>query len=430
MLFAFENLEEYDNFIDCPDVNPSGIRRFSPCPISTRIIRENSNKNKYLNVDISNCRAVEVTQDLENYIISSGVNHSPNDWCGADDNNVFAHLSEKYLSDLRNRKALLLLDQSHEGYQTKWLWQWFHKSFETFNVPAESVIYVTGNLLARKQYAKYCAEKNIKNQMQILPYTHFENMIYETGLNRWRIEKKKPLPTFEDQLRYKTEHLADIKDYNFLQKRLRSHRAWGYKAFHDGGLLPYGLLSMNSFKSIQTHMEGKFITEEEAGEINKDLPARVYGIPNNTESDEYYITRFNDDVILDSWVSVISEASFSDKEGTCFISEKSFKPIACYHPFIIFGNKNSLHYLRDLGYKSFHPFIDESYDKMETWDRLDAIVNTLKKFNAVENKIEWYKSISDILHHNAEILRKNSIDTLPTAIRVLDAYYRKYFNVH
>lgn len=433
MLFVYEKFIEDEiefNFIDCMDKNGSGIRRFSRCPITSRLTRNARCGDTYKNYDTSLIECQELTPEIENYLIPTGINHSPEDWCGSpvgERKNLFDCLNEKYLNDLRNRKALLLLDQSHEGYQTPWLWKWFHESCNERNIPPSSVVYVTGNLLARKQYEEWCNEA-ITDRMFILPYAHFEHVIYETARNRDRLENL-PLPTLDDQIAYKQANLEKIKDYNFLQKRLRNHRLWGYKAFYDADIISNGMLSMNNFDYMQTHMAGKVMTKEEVEKINHTLPQKIYDIPNNIRSDSYYITRFNDDVMLDTWISIVSEASFSDTENTCFLSEKIFKPIACFHPFIVFGNKNSLNHLRDMGYKTFHPFIDESYDKLDTWERLPAIVDAVKKFNVVSNKLEWYKELVPILKHNHQILYENSHVNMTPAIIELDQYQRGYFNV-
>ena len=90
----------------------------------------------------------------------------------------------------------------------------------------------------------------------------------------------------------------------------------------------------------------------------------------------------------------------------------------------MYGNKHSLRYLRELGYKTFHEFIDESYDGLESWDRLDAIIQILKDIKAMPNeeKIQWFSSMKDILDHNFNVLRDNSTVNLPKAIVTLRDY--------
>ena len=41
---------------------------------------------------------------------------------------------------------------------------------------------------------------------------------------------------------------------------------------------------------------------------------------------------------------------------------KIFKPVSNLQPFIVFGDYLTLAELRKLGFKTFEPFIDESYD--------------------------------------------------------------------
>jgi hypothetical protein len=47
----------------------------------------------------------------------------------------------------------------------------------------------------------------------------------------------------------------------------------------------------------------------------------------------------------------------------CRITEKTFKPLVNFHPFVMFGDPGSLALIRWLGFKTFAPVIDESYDE-------------------------------------------------------------------
>jgi len=58
-----------------------------------------------------------------------------------------------------------------------------------------------------------------------------------------------------------------------------------------------------------------------------------------------------------------------------FISEKSFKPLAMFHPTIIYSTPNTLSYLHTLGFETFDHIIDESYDnEPDEYVRLGKIV--------------------------------------------------------
>jgi hypothetical protein len=59
-------------------------------------------------------------------------------------------------------------------------------------------------------------------------------------------------------------------------------------------------------------------------------------------------------------IHVVPETIF-DTEKT-HLTEKIFKPIVMYQPFILFAGPNSLQYMRNYGFKTFDSVWDESYD--------------------------------------------------------------------
>ena len=143
MNFVFEKIEsddEFLNFVNCPDINHSGIRRFTPCPIAFTSIRFKTSESDIYRAFSKNIKCLDTPIPGEKYIIASGVAHAPIDWCGPDSNmngfdssqpnkkSAFAYLNDQYLADMQAGRAFLLLDQSHEGYQTTWLWEWFHNN--------------------------------------------------------------------------------------------------------------------------------------------------------------------------------------------------------------------------------------------------------------------------------------------------------------
>lgn len=454
MHFVFETVDEKTgegyNFINCADVNLSGIRRFTACPIFNSIffLRTRSGLQKEFSKDVTFS-----TQPIEGkpYIVATGVSHSPNDWCGPDwkgngtDNqfpdrkSLFKHIPTQYIHDLQTGRAFLLLDQSHEGYQVPWLWEWFHNNCEQYNISPQQIIYVTGNLDCTDQYSTWAANNNVTERMLTLPYAHFEGMIFESSLefNRKlvnRLLQNSNLSNFKDHLLHKKKNLSQIKVYNALQKRPRAHRAWLLNKLYHAGLLQDGLNSMNEFKLSHTYFEGKQMNLDDYNVLSKMLPMAPVENPPDFSLDQFvssdsgnYLQQFNEQIMLDTWVTVVSEASLGDDDGTCFISEKTFKPIACSHPFIIAGNKHSLKRLREMGYRTFSPFIDETYDSLSTWDRLDAIIKELVKIKSMtdEQRLSWYEQMEPIFAHNLEVFYKNSRASIHPAILSLKNYVSK-----
>jgi len=415
MNFVFEDKDNHLNFTNCSDIIGSGARRFAPSPIANTIIHRTKM-----------AKIFPMTHKPRPYIISTGVNHSPNDWTGyskAIGNSkatVFSYISKKQINDIRDGKAMLLFDQSLEGYHSEWLWEFFHKECEDYQISPESVIYVTGNSLCDKQYDKWANDNAIENRLTAIPYVHFEADVYNNSV--WTSLDI----SVDKHLSHKK--INEIKDFNCLQKRLRGHRIWFYIRMFEEELLKHGLVSMNPFNTNTVCFEGRAFPKERAEMANSILPLLVHGKNNNEFDDRYYIQRIQDQVCLDSWVTVISEPSFSDYDQQLFLSEKIFKPIVCFHPFIILGNKNSLKELHSMGYKTFDGFIDESYDSLPTFERYDAIVESIKKIIAIEDKAAWFESMRSILEHNYENLKRNATKVNPAVVKVEQAY-NKYFKL-
>ena len=70
-----------------------------------------------------------------------------------------------------------------------------------------------------------------------------------------------------------------------------------------------------------------------------------------------------------------------------------------------------MQHLKDMGFKSFSPYIDESYDTEEDCEkRMLMIVNEIKRLcNMNKEEIhEWYYSMQDILIYNWKRIVENN----------------------
>lgn len=108
-----------------------------------------------------------------------------------------------------------------------------------------------------------------------------------------------------------------------------------------------------------------------------------------------------------SFCNIVTETDFSD--GHIHITEKTDKSIFALQPFVIVGNPYSLQRLKELGFKTFGKWWDESYD-LEKYDRIRMfkIKQTIKEINkfSVEELINVYEDMKDVLIHNKELAKK------------------------
>lgn len=106
--------------------------------------------------------------------------------------------------------------------------------------------------------------------------------------------------------------------------------------------------------------------------------------------------------------------TYDRKLAPSSITEKTNKPIACGKPFIVFSTPHFLEDLRTLGYETYSPFIDESYDLEEdNHKRLNMIVEEIERISNLptDQYNELLKNCSDIAKRNQQKLidRKSNI---------------------
>jgi hypothetical protein len=183
---------------------------------------------------------------------------------------------------------------------------------------------------------------------------------------------------------------------------------------------------MNPYQVGNIGIDGTLLDILLLEEAVKVLPLELYGSSNTEHPDNYYIRRILDQVYLDSWVSVVSEPQFAESEQSVFCSEKVFKSIASFHPFIIVGGQGILQRLRDLGYKTFDGWIDETYDTLPSNKRFTAIADAIKQIDNIEDKLEWFTSMKEILVHNYNLFASRK---QPPAFLEMEQYYSEYFDV-
>ena len=109
-----------------------------------------------------------------------------------------------------------------------------------------------------------------------------------------------------------------------------------------------------------------------------------------------------------TFFSIVTESIFEDV--SVFLDEKVWKPIYNYHPFIILGCPNSLKKLREWGFKTFHPHINESYDEeINPGKRMSMIVDEVERLSSMsfDELKKWYKELIPILKHNNFILKED-----------------------
>jgi len=101
-----------------------------------------------------------------------------------------------------------------------------------------------------------------------------------------------------------------------------------------------------------------------------------------------YYNNINIDIVFETWW-----------EGSTFMpTEKTARPLLTKTPFVLFGPKHYLKNLRKLGFQTFDPHIDESYDYYEGYERLVKMTEVVYNIQKVKKQ-----RLDNILQHNKEV---------------------------
>ena len=175
---------------------------------------------------------------------------------------------------------------------------------------------------------------------------------------------------------------------NTFFRLLRSHNMLDQNLIHV-----FGVYQSSFLKSIDSELELKLKNASE----NNGYVNTTDQLQNNFLSQ--YISK---PIMQNSWVSVVGE-TISDND-CFFVTEKTAKPLMAGRPFIMLSGQHTLKHLRSIGFKSFHPVIDESYDEIE--DETFRITSAFISFQKLssENPLEIRRKLHDVLEHNQKIM--------------------------
>jgi hypothetical protein len=110
-----------------------------------------------------------------------------------------------------------------------------------------------------------------------------------------------------------------------------------------------------------------------------------------------FYTNFLIDIVAETWTA-----------GTTFYpTEKTVRPMLLKKPFIVFGSRNYLCYLQQMGFRTFSDFWSEDYDAYtdrERYVRILQLIDTIAK-KSVDKLEQMYWDMQYTLDHNYNLLQ-------------------------
>ena len=318
-------------------------------------------------------------------------------------------ISKDVLEDMKNDKAILCICYIQEGDYHKDFYKDINKFCDDTSISINNIVFLTNNPKIEKT----------KNIFNVNYYLNHMTVTYQNNSDRYN----------------SIENLNDdnVRPHYFLSlnRNPKLHRQVLGSLLLKNNLLDKGMMSMG-YDVDGIHKFDNYVPTD----FNRKTP--IYSEEKIKELDLHrHISEFKnmcplliDDDVEDlrddhtlGWINIhpktYNKAYFSIIAGNSFDTpwlhpdEKFWKPLGQFHPFIWLGPTGGIQHLKDMGFKSFSPYIDESYDTEEDCEkRMLMIVNEITRLcNMNKEEIhEWYYSMQDILIHNWKRIVENNVN--------------------
>tara|TARA_B110000879_G_scaffold185692_1_gene246280 strand:- start:1285 stop:2550 length:1266 start_codon:yes stop_codon:yes gene_type:complete len=298
------------------------------------------------------------------------------------------------LDAINHGTCKILIVCTYEG----WPWTMYDSLIEPlaerYNIPLDAFVAMTGNLTKNPKY-KTIYFSNWEVSPRWRNTTLDRKLGYDAIFNRTEPRKHKFICL---------NRRATVHRFAVIAK-LFPHRDQGLLSFCQVGHSPndrppkltYYWNNLDGFKENYPNIYKEWvdlkITEHLPLILPKDIdPYDVTQDDVNPTNDEY------PDKFYNSYLHITTETTAID---TGFFSEKMFKPIIYFQPFVVVGQYRALEYFKELGYKTFSDVIDESYDlepdlELRSEKATTAAINFMQR----DDLDEIMKQLWPIFEHN------------------------------
>ena len=314
------------------------------------------------------------------------------------------YISKKAMELIKERRATIFLDYSMEPYIDKSTYLALHECLKYSEIDSNSIILCVNSFNAQQCYEEWFPEEERRLKVRNLPFCYdYSSWYYADAL------QKEQGICMNEQNFLATHNV--IRKNHFLMKirNGRSQRlAFLYKMATDN------LLKLGDWSFLLNSPYDEVAVDATLGhfgftEVDFEIVKQLHDTAPHFLQSEQHISQYS----VNAWTDVDFQSYSNSYFEICFetfihgehksFTEKVFKPLINYTPFLLIAYPGALRLLRELGFKTFSPYIDESYDEIEDTNlRLQAIYAEIVKLSSRsrEELHTWYWGMRDILIHN------------------------------
>jgi len=303
----------------------------------------------------------------------------------------FKDISPKVKKDVNEGKAAIVLSNIFEAYSGKDTilgnrdFEILDKWIAETNLNPKNIWYLTGNLLAHNLYQSL--------------YSY--NIVSLTMQEEWNDCLK-----FSDiELTFKPFDTGYL--YVCLNRQPRSHRIFLLANLIKHNLFDKGQVSFNLMNEKYAHLTHCIKMYDESMinyASNLEKIGNKYLDFDNTDN---LSNNVNSNLMEGTFISLVTETLCDG--NTLQFSEKIWKPIMCGHPFMILSSNHTLETLKNLGFKTYSDWFDESYDNCSVINKVAIICDNLLRYNnySIDQLREIRYQMKEVARYNQEVLKSH-----------------------
>ena len=291
------------------------------------------------------------------------------------------------LDSLIHGRCVLLLNNYSESYfedeDLKFAYRLLENLISNIGIPSHKIKWITNCLTGEELFASYCERESLTHpgcdHVQfiefLIPCQEHWNLL-NVPKQRFMLMQKLPRPhrmvlavyMFKNQI---DAHMSFHKDHETYDILL-----WAISKYPNLGL-----------------------RESDIEDFCATLPRKIDNV-SLTENKRVHLNAYaNTEMLLAmerTGIHIIGETRF--EEPGIFFSEKTMKAIMNKKPFILVGQPGSCKKLKEIGFDTFNPHIDESYDSIPDYqNRMLAITQEISRLNNLSDS-EFYGRVSQMNH--------------------------------
>jgi hypothetical protein len=291
-------------------------------------------------------------------------------------------------------------------------------------VPAHKIYYFYSTDLGKETHEVIAKKHNLKPKaFNIITFPYYEVDAYKKILEEKICEH---VPPFEAKRKVAVRSFLSLNGKPDKFMRLRQIVLYWQRRLMNNGLITLTRTEedIEKYPNLEDYYNEvkDLISKTDYDKLCKHWPHSLdeHNVKQGLYGKHFSGYPFDKKLYLDTYFSVVSEthSGAHNCNPQFFPTEKIYKAIINCHPFVALSTQNFLHNLKEQGYKSFSPFINEEYDQEpDAYKRMNLAIDQVEKLCKDGVPIDMF---SNAIHNYT-----NLINRAETSIKLVEGIFNE-----